>query len=159
MCLSSDPQWHDAQEGSWEGPGAGQEDRGSPQEEWSTHEEVQGKDKHSQAEKSENSSSERQPGSCFFSVKACSSFRTSWLDCSLHWVAFRRWRRTEKGQKRKEWPCRAAKAKLMISPSQSASPPVWVFQWYWQLVFTICSLGQDATNLILSILWHVHVFG
>lgn len=51
MFLFPDPQWDDAQEGSWEGPGAGQEDWGSPQEEWSAHEEVQGKDKCLQAEK------------------------------------------------------------------------------------------------------------
>lgn len=51
MCLFIDPHWHDAQEGSWEGPGAGQEDWGSPQEEWSAYEEVQGKDKCSQAKK------------------------------------------------------------------------------------------------------------
>lgn len=133
MCLFPDPQWHDAQEGSWEGPGAGQEDRGSPQEEWSAHEEVQGKDKCSQAEKllwsPKFHRSSCKSGTCFLFYESLQLFQASWLVCCLHWVACRRWRRTGKGQKRKEWRCRAARAKLMILPSQSASPPVWVFQY------------------------------
>lgn len=43
LCPSSEPQRHDAQEGSWERLGAGQEDRGSPQEEWSADEALQGR--------------------------------------------------------------------------------------------------------------------
>ena len=51
MFLLPDSQWHEAQEGSWEGSGAGQKDWGSPQEEWGAHEEVQGEDRYLQAEK------------------------------------------------------------------------------------------------------------
>lgn len=35
----------------------------------------------------------------------------------------RRWKRTEKRRKRREWLCRAGREKLMISPSRSASLP------------------------------------
>lgn len=38
----------------------------------------------------------------------------------------RKWRRTRKGQRRREWLCWAVRAKPTTWPSQSASPPLWV---------------------------------
>lgn len=52
---------------------------------------------------------------------ACNSF-----SFSNYFIVCRRWRRTGKEQKKKEWHCRAGRAKPMILPSQSASPLVWV---------------------------------
>lgn len=49
-----------------------------------------------------------------------------WAPQTFMFLTCRRWRRTEKRRKRREWLCRAEMEKLMISPSRSASPPVWV---------------------------------
>ena len=119
MCLLPDPQWLDAQEGSWEGLGAGQKDRGSPQEKRSAHEEVQGEDRCSQAREYPWYSGlvswvEMLVWSMFLFIEVSVLLQACQLVTCFYWVSFRRWRRTRKGQRRKEWHCRAARPKLMI---------------------------------------------
>lgn len=89
------------------------------------------------------------------SFESLELLHASWLALCFPWVACRRWRRTRKGQKRTEWLCRAARAKLMTLVSQSASPPVWVSTMWGNLYFNVYQQTNKQPK-VLSVLLIAH---